>query len=177
MQYVVDANVVVKWLLPEPDSDKADSLIDGYRQHGMQLIAPDIVVAEVGNALWQRCDRLKDISSGEAASATRRTSASPACTAPGHLHATLLSAARRPVRCREPGHDPYRPCPFGRSVGHLACTTPFARRPSNLVPRNSAPRRRERGRNGSGAARNARQLLPADDHRRQPRRQHLPRAL
>lgn len=68
-QYVVDANVVVKWLLPEPDSDKADSLIDGYRQHGMQLIAPDIVVAEVGNALWQRCDRLKDISSGEAASA------------------------------------------------------------------------------------------------------------
>ncbi len=69
MQYVVDANVVVKWLLPEPDSDKADSLLDGYRQHGMRLIAPDIVVAEVGNALWQRCDRLKDISPGEAASA------------------------------------------------------------------------------------------------------------
>jgi predicted nucleic acid-binding protein len=69
MQYVVDANVVVKWLLPEPDSDKADSLLDGYRQHTMRLIAPDIVVAEVGNALWQRCDRLKDISPAEAASA------------------------------------------------------------------------------------------------------------
>lgn len=55
--YVVDASVVVKWLVPEEHSEKAVALLD---QH--DLIAPDLVLAEVGNIFWkmQRRDELSD---------------------------------------------------------------------------------------------------------------------
>ncbi len=67
MQYVVDANVVVKWFIPEIDSDKADRLLADFRTHILDIIAPDILVAEVGNTLWKRSVKIKDISPAHAA--------------------------------------------------------------------------------------------------------------
>jgi predicted nucleic acid-binding protein len=50
---IVDASVAVKWLAAEPLQAEARALAD----LDDQLMAPDIVVAEVGNALWKRCRR------------------------------------------------------------------------------------------------------------------------
>ena len=67
MQYVLDSNVVVKWFIPEVDSDKADRLLADFRSHRLDIIAPDILVAEVGNTLWKRSIKIKDISLADAA--------------------------------------------------------------------------------------------------------------
>lgn len=53
----VDASVVVKWILPEPDRLQARRLQDLYQAEKLDLIAPDIVVSEVGNALWKHVRR------------------------------------------------------------------------------------------------------------------------
>lgn len=50
MIVVVDASVAIKWFILEPDRDAARRLLEpGYR-----LIAPELVVAEVSNAMWRR---------------------------------------------------------------------------------------------------------------------------
>jgi predicted nucleic acid-binding protein len=67
LQYVLDANVVVKWFIPEVDSDKADRLLADFRNHRLDIIAPDVLVSEVGNTLWKRSVK-KDISVADAAS-------------------------------------------------------------------------------------------------------------
>ena len=43
---VVDASVAIKWFLLEPGRDEARRL--------QRLIAPELIVAEVTNALWKR---------------------------------------------------------------------------------------------------------------------------
>ena len=45
---VVEVSVVVKWFAPEPGSGQAVLL---RSQH---LLAPDLLVAELGNALWKK---------------------------------------------------------------------------------------------------------------------------
>jgi predicted nucleic acid-binding protein len=50
---VVDASVAAKWVLPEPESDRAEQLWTS----GEALIAPALVVAEIGNAVWKRAAR------------------------------------------------------------------------------------------------------------------------
>ena len=50
MSLVVDASVVVKWFLPEPDSHLAERAL----MSGEALLAPELVLAEVGNAVWRR---------------------------------------------------------------------------------------------------------------------------
>lgn len=45
---VVDASVAVKWLLRQPKSDRAYAAIKRFK-----LIAPSLILAEVGNALWK----------------------------------------------------------------------------------------------------------------------------
>lgn len=52
MTLVVDASVAVKWVLGEPDSPGALTLRD---EGG--LIAPSLIAAEVGNALWKAARR------------------------------------------------------------------------------------------------------------------------
>jgi predicted nucleic acid-binding protein len=47
---VVDASVAAQWVLPEPQSDRAYAL----RAIGEPIIAPDLVYAEIGNAIWKR---------------------------------------------------------------------------------------------------------------------------
>jgi predicted nucleic acid-binding protein len=49
MTFVVDASVALKWYVPEENADLADDIL----RSGRQLIAPQIVVAEVANASWK----------------------------------------------------------------------------------------------------------------------------
>ena len=52
-RYVVDASVAVKWLVPEIHTQEAEQLLDPTHV----LLAPDLLYAEVGNALWKRVRR------------------------------------------------------------------------------------------------------------------------
>lgn len=47
---VVDVSVVVKWYAREPDSPRAVSLLAAP----IDLLAPDLLVAELGNVLWKK---------------------------------------------------------------------------------------------------------------------------
>ena len=47
---VVDASVAVKWFFPEVHADAARRLLS----LGRKLLAPDLIWAEVGNALWKK---------------------------------------------------------------------------------------------------------------------------
>lgn len=50
MALVVDASVAFKWFVPEPASNRALLLLDSDEA----LIAPDLAVVEVINAMWAR---------------------------------------------------------------------------------------------------------------------------
>jgi len=64
---IVDASVAVKWFFEEPGSDEAAELQDG----DAKFIAPDLVVAEIGNAAWKKFLR-KQISAADAVFTVRR---------------------------------------------------------------------------------------------------------
>lgn len=51
--FVVDASVAAKWFLPEPDSDRAQK----FRAAGHHLVAPDLLLAELGSVMWKRTRR------------------------------------------------------------------------------------------------------------------------
>ena len=58
---VVDASVAVKWLLPEVHSEAARRILRSRQE----LLAPDLIWAEVGNAVWKKC-RQAEITDEEA---------------------------------------------------------------------------------------------------------------
>ena len=47
---VVDASVAIKWFVPEVHAETARCLL----REGMTLLAPDLIWAEVANALWRK---------------------------------------------------------------------------------------------------------------------------
>lgn len=51
MKWVVDASVAAKWLAPEAESTQAEALLDS------ELLAPDLIFAEVANILWKKHSR------------------------------------------------------------------------------------------------------------------------
>jgi predicted nucleic acid-binding protein len=51
MKYVLDSCVALKWVLAEPDSDKAIQVRDDDNRGIHELLAPDIFVVEVAHAL------------------------------------------------------------------------------------------------------------------------------
>jgi len=51
MDYVVDASVIVKWFIPEADSDKAWMLKDLLTRKEVSLYSPRYALVEVANAL------------------------------------------------------------------------------------------------------------------------------
>ncbi|WP_420959696.1 type II toxin-antitoxin system VapC family toxin [Brucella sp. IR073] len=57
---VIDASVVVKWVVEEDDSVAALAL-----QRGKRFIAPDLLMAECANILWKKAQR-REISTQEA---------------------------------------------------------------------------------------------------------------
>jgi predicted nucleic acid-binding protein len=67
MQCVVDASVAAKWFLPEPYKDKAEKPLRDFIGEKIDLIAPDLIVAEVSNLLWKRSTLRGDISVAQAA--------------------------------------------------------------------------------------------------------------
>ena len=57
---VIDASIAVKWLVYEPDSDKARKLGRQWRSESVRVAAPHVLLSELSNALHQRvrADRL-----------------------------------------------------------------------------------------------------------------------
>jgi predicted nucleic acid-binding protein len=66
MTLVVDASVAAKWVLEEDGSDRAVAL----RDVADDFIAPSLIVAEIGHALWKRAMR-NAVSARDAARALR----------------------------------------------------------------------------------------------------------
>jgi predicted nucleic acid-binding protein len=65
VRYVIDSSVMVKWVLPEPDSDKAVRLRDDLRNSVHELLSPDIFTVEASHALT-RAERQGRIAVGQA---------------------------------------------------------------------------------------------------------------
>lgn len=57
--YVIDASVAVKWYIPEPLSDAADKYLQLYKDKQAKLLAPDLLLVEVGSVLWKKHALLK----------------------------------------------------------------------------------------------------------------------
>jgi predicted nucleic acid-binding protein len=51
---VVDSSVAIKWFVVEPYSDEAQAILDGYKAGEINLLAPDLINAEVGNIVWKK---------------------------------------------------------------------------------------------------------------------------
>lgn len=51
MDFVVDSSVFVKWLVPEPHTEKATAFVERLTRRDVEAISPDLVSAEVGHAL------------------------------------------------------------------------------------------------------------------------------
>jgi predicted nucleic acid-binding protein len=66
MKYVLDSSVALKWVLAELDSAKAIRLRDDYKNGAHELLAPDIFVSEIANALAM-AERQGRIKAGESA--------------------------------------------------------------------------------------------------------------
>lgn len=66
MKYVLDSSVALKWVLPEPDSARAIRLRDEYKNGLHELLAPDLFVPEIANALAS-AERQGRIKAGESA--------------------------------------------------------------------------------------------------------------
>ncbi len=64
-EVVVDTSVVIKWLVPQPDSAKAHDILDAYENNQVSLLAPDLLYAEVGNVIW-KLQRFQGISQADA---------------------------------------------------------------------------------------------------------------
>jgi predicted nucleic acid-binding protein len=58
MSLIVDASVAVRWYLPEPGSEEAERILAA----GQDLLAPELVIAELGNAVSKRV-RKQEVSS------------------------------------------------------------------------------------------------------------------
>jgi predicted nucleic acid-binding protein len=50
MKYVIDSSVMVKWVLAEPESDKALRLRSDLRNSVHELLSPDIFTVEAAHA-------------------------------------------------------------------------------------------------------------------------------
>lgn len=57
MRVVVDASVAAKWYFPEPGRAAADALLEGAAAGRHDLLAPDLVAAELPNVLWKKVRR------------------------------------------------------------------------------------------------------------------------
>lgn len=63
--FVVDASVAVKWYVPEVLSNEAVGFLETSLENNFLLLAPDLIVYEIGNILWKKCRR-KELTAGDA---------------------------------------------------------------------------------------------------------------
>ena len=99
--WVVDASIVVKWLVTEEWSEESSRLLD----RGATLIAPALVFAEASNALWAMHGR-GDISRDELAEATDVLKSAPVAV-PVSMRRLAASAVRLAVDLGHPAYDCY----------------------------------------------------------------------
>ena len=97
--YVVDASVAVKWLVTETFSDNAVRLLNAE----VTLIAPELLFAEAGNALWAMCRR-RDISGEDFAEAIDTLRTAPVAV-PATMRLLAASASRLAVDLDHPVYD------------------------------------------------------------------------
>lgn len=97
--YVVDASIVVKWLVKEEWSDEAASLLEAEAA----LIAPELLFAEVSNALWAM-HRRGDIGGEDFAEATDVLRAAP-IGVPFSMRQLAAASARLAVDLDHPVYD------------------------------------------------------------------------
>ena len=76
-RYVLDANVPIKWLVPEDLTPQAVRLLEGDHR----FIVPDLVYPEADNALWQKLRR-RQITMREARAALDGIVSAPFTTYP-----------------------------------------------------------------------------------------------
>ena len=50
---VVDTSLAIKWILEEPDSDKADILLVEWSKKRKEILVPALLIYEIANALFQ----------------------------------------------------------------------------------------------------------------------------
>jgi predicted nucleic acid-binding protein len=88
---VVDASIVVKWLLPEVHSAPARRVL----AEGNDLFAPDLLWAELGNVLWKK-SRAGEVTAEEARDLLRDLRRFPISTVPSFgLIGSALDIATR----------------------------------------------------------------------------------
>ena len=97
--YVVDASIVVKWLVKEKWSYEAASLLEAEAT----LIAPELLFAEVCNALWAM-HRRGDIGGEDLADATDALRAAPVVV-PLSMRQLAASSARLALDLDHPVYD------------------------------------------------------------------------
>lgn len=96
MRWVIDASVAAKWLVPEEGSDLAVALLEA------ELLAPDLLFAEVANILWKKQAR-SEMDAATALAAGRWLAQVPFAV---HDCATLMPAALElSLRLRHPAYD------------------------------------------------------------------------
>ena len=78
--YVVDANVAVKWFVPEHLSDEATRLLDDRHE----LACPDLLWPELGNVLWKKA-RAGQLTAQEAARIVQALDEFPLTVFPSRL--------------------------------------------------------------------------------------------
>ncbi len=97
--YVVDASVVVKWLVDEVHSEEAAALLSG----GTTVIAPALVFAEAANALWA-VRRRGDISTDDLVDAVDALRAAPVAI-PVPMPQLTAAATRLAIDLDHPIYD------------------------------------------------------------------------
>jgi predicted nucleic acid-binding protein len=78
--YVVDANVVAKWFVPERLSEEAVRLLDDRHE----LASPDLLWPELGNVLWKKA-RAGELTEQETARIIRALDQFPVTVFPSRL--------------------------------------------------------------------------------------------
>ena len=97
--YVVDASVVVKWLVSESYSNEAAGLLSGEAT----LVAPALVFAEATNALWA-LQRRGDIGVDDMTDAVHALKSAPIAT-PFSMSGLAPAAARLALDLDHPAYD------------------------------------------------------------------------
>jgi predicted nucleic acid-binding protein len=96
MKVVIDASVALKWVVPEDGSDAAREL------RKFELIAPNIWLAEVANALWRHVLR-RELEPERAEGLLRELTVAPVLTTP--LEADIQIALRLANELSHPIYD------------------------------------------------------------------------
>ena len=101
--YVVDASVVVKWVLTEPGWQQAWMLKEAASRRDIVLLAPDFCLNEAANVLWKRCRLRRELSEEEAAAGLRLISLTLGELAPSA--ALVEQALQLALTFRHPVYD------------------------------------------------------------------------